>query len=88
MKYLLAAFLAIVSPIAFAAAGFSIEGLIGVLIWLVVVGIILWLCWWFIGYVGLPEPFNKVARVLIGLVAFIILLYLLLGILGPLPTLR
>lgn len=75
------------SPLALAAS-VSIEGLISLLIWLVVMGLIFWLLWWFIGYIGLPEPFNKVARVLIGLVAFIILIYLLLGILGPIPTLR
>lgn len=70
------------------AASVSIEGLISIIVWLVIVGLILWLAWWFIGYIGLPEPFNKVARVLIGLVAFLILIYLLLGILGPMPTLR
>lgn len=75
------------SPLAL-AAGVSIEGLIALLIWLVVMGLIFWLLWWFVGFVALPEPFNKVARVIIGLVAFIILVYLLLGILGPMPTLR
>lgn len=75
------------SPVAL-AAGFSIEGLVSLLIYIIVVGLIFWLIWWFLGYVGLPEPFNKVARVIIGLFAFIILLYLLLGILGPLPSLR
>lgn len=71
-----------------ALAAVSIEGLISLLVWLIVVGLIFWLLWWFIGYIGLPEPFNKVARVLIGLVAFLLLIYLLLGILGPMPTLR
>lgn len=71
-----------------AFAGPSIEGLIGLLVWLVIMGLIFWLLWWFIGYVGLPEPFNKVARVIVGLVAFIILIYLLLGILGPMPNLH
>jgi hypothetical protein len=70
------------------AAGVSVEGLINVLVWLIVVGLIFWLLWWFIGYIGLPQPFDKVARVLIGLVAFLILIYLLLGILGPMPRLH
>lgn len=70
------------------AAAVSIEGLISLIIYLVVMGLIFWLIWWFIGFVGLPEPFNKVARVLVGLIAFIFLLYLLLNILGPLPVLR
>lgn len=57
-------------------------GLLSLLVTLVVVGLICWLVWWFIGYVGLPEPFNKVARVLVGLVALVFLINLLLGLTG------
>lgn len=69
------------------AAGPSIDGLIHLLIYLVVAGLIFWLLWWFIDYIALPEPFNKVAKVVVALVALVILLYFLLGLLGPLPTL-
>lgn len=86
MKSALFSLLLLFPSLAFAAP--SVEGLIGLLIWLVVMGLIFWLIWWFLGVVGLPEPFNKVARVIVGLIAFLILLYLLLGMLGPLPTLR
>ncbi len=85
-KFLPVTALMLYAPMAMAAS-VTIEGLISLLIWLIVMGLIFWLIWWFLGYVGLPEPFNKVARVLIGLVAFVILIYLLLGILGPLPRL-
>ena len=56
--------------------------LLNALITLVVVGLICWLVWWFISYVGLPEPFNKVARVLVALVALIFLINFLLGLTG------
>jgi hypothetical protein len=56
--------------------------LLTALITLVIVGCIFWLCWWFVGYIGLPEPFNKVARVVIGLVALIFLINFLLGFIG------
>ena len=85
-QMLLFSALMLFAPLALAAS-VSIEGLVHLLIWLVVLGLIFWLIWWFISYIGLPEPFNKVARVLIGLVAFVILIYLLLGILGPFPRL-
>ena len=49
---------------------------------LVVVGLVCWLLWWFIGYVGLPEPFNKVARVIIALVVVIFLISILLNLGG------
>lgn len=60
----------------------SVEGMLVLLITLVVAGLIFWLVWWFVSYIGLPEPFDKVARVIIGLCALIFLINLLLGIGG------
>ena len=55
------------------------SGLLSLLVTLVVVGLICWLLWWFIGFVGIPEPFNKVARVLVALFAVVYLINLLMG---------
>ena len=66
----------------------EIQSLITLIIWIVVLGLIFWLAWWFVGFVGLPEPFNKVVRVIIGLVAFLIIIYFLLGMLPGMPSLR
>lgn len=63
-------------------AAISGEALISALIWIVGIGLICWLLWWFIGYVGLPEPFAKVARALIALVAVILLVRLILKMTG------
>jgi hypothetical protein len=65
-----------------AAVNFSAGSLVGLLVWLIVIALIFWLLWWLIGYVGLPEPFNKIARVVIALVAVIILINFLLTIAG------
>lgn len=54
--------------------------MLNLVIIIVVAGLIFWLVWWFIDWVGLPEPFNKVAKVVIGLVALIFLIKILLGI--------
>ena len=63
--------------------------MIDLLVMIVVVGLICWLLWWFVGYIALPEPFNKVARILIALVAVIFLINLLLGLAGqPLFPMR
>ncbi len=56
--------------------------LLSLVITIAIAGCIFWLIWWFIGYVGLPEPFNKVARVIVGLVALIFLINILLGLMG------
>ena len=60
----------------------SVSLLLTVLIELVIGGLILWLCWWFIGYIGLPEPVKKVAMVLIGLVALVWLVNVLMTLAG------
>lgn len=89
MKAILAIVLALASPAAFAAVSLSLEGMLSIIIWLVIVGLIFWCIWWFVGYVGVPEPFNKVIRVIMGLVALIIVVNLLLGLVGsPMFTLR
>jgi hypothetical protein len=64
------------------------ETLLTVLLQLVVVGLICYLLWWLIGYIGLPEPFDKVARVIIALVAVIFIIGLLTGSIAPFPILR
>lgn len=60
----------------------SASTLISLLITLVVVGLIAWLLWWLIGYVGLPEPFAKIANVIIAVVVVVFLIDLLLGLGG------
>ena len=60
----------------------SSSGILSLLVTLVLAGLIFWLVWWFINYIALPEPFNKVARVLIGLAALVFLIDLLLGLSG------
>lgn len=87
-KAMLFAVLTVFASSAFAATA-SLDGLVQLVVYLVVIGLVLWLLFWFIGYAGIPEPFNKVARVLIGLVAVLILISLLLGFIGhPIFTLR
>ncbi len=56
--------------------------MIALLIQLIVIGLVFYLLWWLIGYIGLPEPFDKVARVIVALVAVIFLVNLVLGLTG------
>lgn len=58
------------------------SGLLSLLITLIVVGLVFWLIWWFLDYIGLPEPFNKVAKVILGLVALVFLINVLLSMIG------
>lgn len=63
-------------------AAVSGSGLLSLLIHILVIGLICWLLWWLIGFIGLPEPFNKVARVIIAVVAVIFLINALLSLTG------
>lgn len=56
--------------------------LINALIWLVGLGLIAYLLWWLIGYVGLPEPINKIARAVIALVVVVMLIRLIMRVTG------
>lgn len=88
MKLALALLLSTICFPVMAATGFSIESLISAIIYIVIIGLIFWVLWWFLGYVGIPEPFNKVIRVILGLVALLIVIYFLMSFLGPMPRLR
>ncbi len=89
MKLALFALSLITLPVMAATTAVSTSGLIQGLVWLIVIGLIAWLLWWLVAYIGLPEPFNKVARVLIAVVAVLILINFLLGLAGsPIVSFR
>lgn len=58
------------------------QALLSSILTLIVVGVIFWLLVWTIDYIGLPEPINKVARVILVLAVVIILVNFLLGLVG------
>lgn len=54
-----------------------LASLFSLIVVLAVVGLVFWVCWWALGAVGLPEPFNKIAVVILVLAALgFVLLYL------------
>lgn len=63
-------------------AAISGQGLVEALIWLVVMSLVLWVLWWGLGRIGLPEPFNKVATVILVLFTVLILVNFLLSLIG------
>jgi len=56
--------------------------LIGAVVGIVILGLVFWLLWWLISYIAPPEPFAKVARVVLALVAVILLINFLMGLTG------
>lgn len=58
----------------------GIESLVSVIFWLLIVGCIVGLLYWLTQYI--PEPFQKVARVILAVVSVLIVINMLLGLLG------
>lgn len=58
------------------------DALLHCFIWIVIAAVIFWLLNWAIAYIGIPEPFNKVAKVILALVAVILLINALLVLVG------
>jgi hypothetical protein len=67
-------------------AAISGQEIVNVFVWLIVAALIFWLLNWLIGYVGLGEPFLKIAKVVLGVVAVLFIVNLLLGLVGHAPV--
>lgn len=59
-----------------------IETLISFVVYVLIVGLILWLVDYVAGMIPLPPPFRQVIRVVVAVVGVLILIYLLLGLVG------
>lgn len=66
----------------------SLSAAVMVLVYLIVAGLVFWLLWWLVGYVGLPEPFNKVAHVVLAVAAVLVCIFILLSLVGGQPVFR
>ncbi len=58
----------------------SISGLVYAVLYLIIIGVIVWLLIWLVDYCGIPEPFHKIAKILIAVVSVIICILLLLSL--------
>lgn len=58
------------------------EALVHAVVFIIIAGLIFGLLAWLIGYCGLPEPFAKVAKVVLAIMAVLVLINALLSIVG------
>ncbi len=61
--------------------------LVSLLIAVIILGLLAYLLWWAIGAIGLPAPFDKVARVIVVLLIVVALIGFFTGSIAV-PTLR
>ncbi len=63
-------------------ADISGQDVITTVFWIICGGLIWWLLVWLVDYCGLPQPFNKVAKVLLAVIAVFFLINLIMGLAG------
>jgi len=65
-----------------------LESLIYLIVYIAVLGLVLWLLIYVVEQLPMPPPFARVAKMVIVVIGCIILIYLLLGLVGGAPPLR
>lgn len=60
----------------------TLDALVRTIVYLVVAGLVAWLLWWLIDYLQLPEPFNKVAHVVVAVFSVLVCIAILLALTG------
>lgn len=66
----------------------SLTAIVTTVVYLIVVGLVFWLLWWLIDYVGMPEPFRKIATVMLAVAAVLVCIFVLLSLVSGQPLLR
>lgn len=63
----------------------SISGAAHVILTLIVAGLIFGLLWWLVNYVNPPEPFKKLANVILAILAVLVCVGVLLSLIQGVP---
>lgn len=65
-----------------------IEPLIALVVYLLVAGLLIWLAFYVLDSIPIPQPFNQIIRVILVVISVLICIYALLGLIGAAPRLR
>jgi uncharacterized membrane protein len=60
----------------------SLYSVVQAVVLVLCLGLVFWLCHWLIDYCGVPEPFHKVAKVVLAVAAVLCLIGVLLSLAG------
>ena len=59
-----------------------IPALVNLIVWLLIVGILIALVYWVLDAIPLPDPINRIVKVVVVVVAALVLILLLLQLIG------
>jgi len=65
----------------------SLEAAVRLIVYLIVAGLVFWLLWWLVSYCAPPEPFRKIANVVLAILAVLVIISILLAAVGA-PVIR
>ncbi len=83
MKYALALLLSFFSTAALAAPiDFSISGMVHFVVYIIIVAAIFWAVWEFVKWCEVKEPWLKLVKIVMGIVALFVVVNILLGMIG------
>lgn len=60
----------------------TLSSLVSCILFIIIAGLIWWLLLWLVQYVGLPEPFAKVAKIVLAIAAVFVLIAVLMSLAG------
>ena len=60
----------------------TLSSLVQTILFVIIAGLVFWLLWWLVNYIGLPEPFAKIARVILAVGAVFVCIAILMGLAG------
>ncbi len=66
----------------------SLSAAVTLVVYLIVAGMIFWLLWFLISYITPPEPFRKVANVVLMVLAVLVIIGVLLSVVNGQPIFR
>jgi hypothetical protein len=61
---------------------FSLASLVTLIIYIIIGGLVFWLLWWLVNYINPPEPFKKIATVVLAIAGVLFLIGCLLNFIG------
>jgi L-asparagine transporter-like permease len=62
--------------------------MISLLFTLLIVGVVIGLVYWVVDFLPVPEPFNKIIKVVAVVVFVIVVIYILMGLIGHAPDIK
>jgi len=65
-----------------AAQAMTESNITNAIIWVCVMGLVIWLLYWLIGKLAIPEPFNKIAYAVLAIVSVVLCIKVLFKFVG------